>query len=313
MYLLVAGASGFIGRNFLLSTAANTPVIALYRSALDFPDFIRRNGLYHVTPVRVDLENESEISRVTQIARAFDQCVFLAANGDPKLSVNDPRYDLMSNTLTLVSLLRHVSIEKLVYFSSGAVYDGLKGGVSPATPVNPGLPYGISKVASERYVSFFCRAGTVGSAIIVRFFGAYGPFEPQRKIYSRLVRKFGIEKDPHITVYGDGRNLIDAMYVGDAVNAIMLMLAGDSPKGIVDLYSGQPVTIRQVVEEAARIFGLQPSISYEGGAPEYIEFFSIDESMKTLFAFRPTTSLKEGLLKLRATLLREQRQDDPKT
>ena len=76
--------------------------------------------------------------------------------------------------------------------SSGAVYDGLRGAVSPATPVSPRLPYAISKLASEQYLRFFAEhRGTVDSYVNVRFFGAYGPYEAARKITTQWLQGDG--------------------------------------------------------------------------------------------------------------------------
>ena len=90
-----------------------------------------------------------------------------------------------SNTVALVTFLEHCSVNHLVYLSSGAVYDGLVGAVSPETPCSPRLPYAISKLAAEQYVRFFSeRRHRPASYINVRFFGAYGPYEPARKYAS---------------------------------------------------------------------------------------------------------------------------------
>ena len=84
--------------------------------------------------------------------------------------------------MALVTCLEHCPADHVVYVSSGAVYDGLLGPVSPATAVSPRLPYAISKLASEQYLRFFAEhRGSVGSYINVRFFGAYGPYEPRER------------------------------------------------------------------------------------------------------------------------------------
>ena len=60
--------------------------------------------------------------------------------------------------------------------------------VGPDTVLRPTLPYAISKQACENYVRHFRESGRLGSYVIARFFGAFGPYEPERKIYTRLVR-----------------------------------------------------------------------------------------------------------------------------
>ena len=61
---------------------------------------------------------------------------------------------------------------------------------------------------------------------MVRFFGAYGPYEASHKIYTRLVRAFALESRNTYTIYGDGANLIDAMYVDDAIDAVAAHVDG---------------------------------------------------------------------------------------
>ncbi|MBI4682247.1 MAG: NAD(P)-dependent oxidoreductase [Nitrospirae bacterium] len=298
MKILVTGASGFIGRNLLLSLKAEHNVVALYNKSADFPEFLSKNSLKHIVPLQIDLSLQDDIDKVAGISSTFDSCVYLAANGDPAVSAERPAFDLISNSLTLVNLLEKVSFGKFIYFSSGAVYDGIKGAVSPEVAVSPRLPYAISNLASENYIRFFQRIGRIRDAIIVRFFGAYGPYEPSRKIYSRLVRQFGIEQNPRFTIRGNGLNLIDAMYVDDTVHAIHLLLNSQSVDKTLDLYSGRPLSLTELVKSAARVFDLEAEISYEGCVPEYIEFYSADKFMDNNFGFLSSITLKEGLLKL---------------
>ena len=156
MRLVVTGASGFIGRNVLLRAPRDWKIIAVYNRTAGLEAFVAANGLSHVTPVRCDLTSAADALQLSRtIGGRVDAALYLAANGDPAESATRPRWDLESNTVALVTFLEHCAIDHLVYLSSGAVYDGLNGPVSPSTPVTPGLPYAISKLASEQYVRFF--------------------------------------------------------------------------------------------------------------------------------------------------------------
>ena len=298
MNLLVTGASGFIGKNFLLSVKKEWEVLATYWKSIHFPDFLAHQKLNHVVPLRVDLSAMDEIDKIAAIARDFDCCVYLAANGDPAVSVNRPAFDLVSNTLTLVNLLEKIRFGTVIYFSSGAVYDGLKGGVSPKVMVTPKLPYAISNLASESYLKHFQSTKQSQQVFVVRFFGAYGPYEPPRKIYSRLVKRFGFERNPQFTIRGDGQNRIDAMYIDDAIRAIWMLLERSEPSATFDLYSGQALTLTQLVIKAATLFHLEPEITYEGNVPEYIEFYSRDRYFFERYGFTPAVTLEEGLMRL---------------
>src|SRR4029079_5751032 len=85
-----------------------------------------------------------------------DAALYLAANSDPTASASRPRWDLESNAVALINVLEHCPVGHIVYVSSGAVYDGLVGDVTPSTPVDPRLPQPILELAAERDALLFC-------------------------------------------------------------------------------------------------------------------------------------------------------------
>jgi UDP-glucuronate 4-epimerase len=296
--LIIPGASGFIGRNLTLVVPPDWEVIALYHNSLDFPAWVEQEALGHVTPVQCDLVDEAAVRDLAHnVGQDFDACVFLAANGNPAYSVEQPFQDLQATVITLLNFLNHFEVGKLVYFSSGAVYDGLKGLVSPAVTVSPRLPYAITNWACEHYTQAFAHQGRIDQYVNLRFFGAYGPYEPPRKIYTKLVHRFAFEKKPQFSISGDGRNYIDAMYAKDAAQGILAVLESDKGNLTVDFCSGMPLTVNELVRAAARIFGFpEVEIEHTGHVPEYISFYVSSEAMAQLFGFRPQTSLEKGLL-----------------
>jgi nucleoside-diphosphate-sugar epimerase len=278
-------------------------VLTLYHRSGDFETFVAEHALPHVTPVRCNL---LEAFDVRALARAVDgraeAVLYLAANGDPTASVGGPSRDLESNTVALVNFLEQCRVDHLVYLSSGAVYDGLVGQVSPATAVSPRLPYAISKLASERYVQFFAdRRRSVGSFINVRFFGAYGPYEPPRKITTRVLRAIA-SREREIVLRGDGQNLIDFMFVDDAIDGLLMLTRARGASQTVDLASGAPLTLNEVVDAITRALGVRTVIRHEGETEEYIQFRSSDTAMRERFGFLPSISLDAGLKRLAAFL-----------
>ena len=305
MKLLVTGASGFVGRNVLLALPRDWEVVATYHRDASFPDFVRAHGLDHVAPLRIDLADGASVAAVAERFKSYDACVYLAANGDPAHSAHAPVEDLRANALAALEVVTNWTFGHFVFFSSGAVYDGLQGAVDPASALAPTLPYAISKWASERYVLHARKKGRIGQASVVRFFGAYGPYEAERKIYGRLVRQFAFARAPKFTIRGDGRNLIDAMYIDDTVRAIRSILDKARETRTFDLYSGQPLTLKDLVTRAARLFGLEAQIELVGEVPEYIEFRSTDRTMASDFGFEPAIELSEGLTRFRDWMARE--------
>lgn len=294
MRVIVTGASGFIGRNLLLKAPRDWTVLALYhQTPLDA--FVSEHGLHHVRPLRCDLHSAADLEAVTRaVGGRADAVMYLAANGDPAASSERPLWDLESNTTALVNFLEQCAADHLVYVSSGAVYDGLVGPVSPDCPVSPGLPYAISKLASEQYVRFFAeRRPSLGSYINVRFFGAYGPYEAARKITTRWLRGMAAGQREFV-IRGDGRNLIDFMYVDDAVEGFLTLLKARGTSTTLDFASGAPISVDEVVQAMARALGVDIVIRHEGTVPEYIQFHTVDRTMRERFGVVPSIPFDAG-------------------
>lgn len=275
MKVLITGSAGFIGKNLIAAVPKDWSLHLLHH-----------NKVFDQVPLQ-----------------HMDLGIHLAGNGDPTLSVTNCSYDLDANVAYTLKLFDRFDFDKFIYFSSGAVYDGLIGAVNPLkTRVDPKLPYAISKLATEQYLKYFAKRGHIKELIIVRFFGAYGPHEQKRKIYTNLVRQFGINHKSEFTIRGDGENLINAMYVDDAIKAILQLVERMPNQGIIDLYAGWPTTILQLVNTVAEIFDINPEIKFEGETVEPIRFWSTDMA----FPFHPETSLKDGLYKLKEWLIKQE-------
>jgi UDP-glucose 4-epimerase len=299
MRVVVTGASGFIGHNVLLRAPREWTIHAVYHATPGLEAFVKDHGLTNVTPVKCDLLSEADVRSLARtIGGTPDAMLYLAANGDPAASAARPRWDLESNTVALVNTLEHCPADHVVYLSSGAVYDGLRGEVRPGTPVFPKLPYAISKLASEHYLQFFCEhRRTVASFVNVRFFGAYGPYEAERKITTKWLRALA-RGEREFVIRGDGRNLIDFMYVDDAVDGLLTLIKARGERLTVDFASGAPVSINDIVTTMSAALGVKVAIRHEGTVPEYIEFRSADTTMRERFGFSPATAFADGLKRL---------------
>lgn len=271
-------------------------ITAGYFSNQDFPEWIKRFNLEKkVSLLQCDLTQEDQVKT---IARKFDVVIHLAANGDPAWSVAHPEEDFRKNALSTKYIVQHLNYDRLVYFSSGAVYDGLKGEINPKVKVHqPKLPYAVSNLAAESFISNLSKKER--GYVIVRFFGAYGPHEPARKIYTKLVNTFALEKKNFFTIRGNGSNLIDAMYVEDTCEIIRRIAEKPIVENILDVGCGCPLTLKQLVEQAAAIFNIQNlDLRCEGNVPEYIEFRMNAEPLRRIYDFKPKITLQDGLMRL---------------
>lgn len=308
MNLLVTGASGFLGRNLLLRAPADWRIVAVYCKDDGFPQFVADLDRPNIVPAQCNLASTPDVARLAREHGAeWDSCLYLAGKVDIPWSVREPKGDLLANTIPVLNLLDLVRVAKFVYFSSGAVYDGSRGEVEPDSPLAPTLPYAVSKLASEHYIRFHHqRRASIGKYFIVRFFGAYGPYEAEHKIYTKLIRTLGIEKQNHYTIYGDGTNLIDAMHVDDAVEAVRRILIGDHWNQTVNLAGGHPRRIDELVHAVGAALGVgSVRIHRNSVANERNEFWGSVREMRELFGFRPSVDLADGVCRFRDFLARD--------
>jgi nucleoside-diphosphate-sugar epimerase len=307
MNLLVTGASGFLGRNLLAQAPPGCRITAVFNRDKGFIDFVSslRNG-GNIVPVQCDLTDRAHVGAMFDfVGSEWDCCLHLAATVDIPWSVREPRQDLMWNAGVLLNVLEFIRADRFIYFSSGAVYDGLNGEARPDARLSPTLPYAIAKLACERYVEFHRqRRGNIARSLIVRFFGAYGPYEAAHKVYTRLVQTFAIEGSDTYGLYGDGQNLIDAMYVDDAVEAVRRMIEGKHWNHTINLAAGSPMTIESLVTRAGAALGVPfPKICKQGVANEHNDFWGSTAEMRELYGFEAKTPIEEGIVRFRDFLV----------
>jgi UDP-glucose 4-epimerase len=144
----------------------------------------------------------------------------------------------------------------------------------------------------------------VDSYVNVRFFGAYGPYEAPRKVTTRWLQALAAGQREFV-VRGDGENLIDFMYVDDAVDGMLTLLKAAGVRETVDFASGTPVSINQLVHAMAAVLGVPVTVGHEGEVAEYIKFRSADTTMRERFGSRPTVSFDDGLRRLSEFLAKE--------
>ncbi len=266
--------------------------MATYNTDASFPAYV--GELKNVTVRACDLRDEEKVRQVMVEYKDFDNCAYLASDTRVAYLTTDQPSDVKNNILPMANFAKHYSGGPTIFFSSGSVYMGQVGAVSHAT-IHPSIPYSISKFAQELYLE---HAAKLSGYAIVRFFGAYGPHEAERKVTNRLLLAIDSAGDEvEFTVYGDGGNLIDVMYVDDTINAIQGILGSKKRNVTVDLCGGSALPINEFVQTIVRAFGKKAKIMHTGVSPEYVQFRASTEGFKREFGYSPTTSLEEGARK----------------
>lgn len=306
MKLLLTGASGFIGKNFLELAPKDIEIIGLYNKSSDIGKFVKEKNLKNVELHKCDLTDKKETENLfDKIGKNFEYCLFLAGNVNVPLSKSNPNKDLDMTAGSLINVLQSCDkIERLVYLSTAGVYDGLKGEVTADAKLNPTVPYCISKLMAEQYVRFYLSIGKIAQYVILRFGGAFGKYS-EKKFMTKLVHDICIQNKKTIEIYGDGANIINVMYAKDAVKALIACIK--STKSNITCNLGQEnMTITKTAEKVAKIFNKEVDIKYIPKLKEqkYITF-KIKVDFNEIFDFKPDYSFEEGIKEFRQSLKNE--------
>jgi UDP-glucose 4-epimerase len=300
MRVLVTGGAGFIGSHLVDALLNRGDEVALLDHLKRTPrpwftTALARGARLHVADVR-------ELTAVRQAfaAERPDVVLHLAAQVDVRRSVADPPLDVQVNVAGTVSVLeaaREVGVGRIVLASSAAAYgDPERLPTAEDAPIAPLSPYGTSKAAAEWYLAQYSRLYSV-SAVALRMANVYGPRQdPHRE--SGVIAIFcgaAAERRP-VTVFGDGAQTRDYVYVGDVVDA-WITAAESDVTGAVNISTGTETTLLELVE----LLGVDHEI--KAGRAGEIGRSCLDPGRAAReLGWRPRVPLADGLRRTREAL-----------
>jgi UDP-glucose 4-epimerase len=178
----------------------------------------------------------------------IETIIHLAAQTSVPKSVDNPLYDVRQNidgTIHLLQLANELGVERFIFASSAAVYgdhDCLP--ISEEVNLSPTSPYGITKMAGEKYVEIYCKLYNI-SYIIFRYANVFGPKQTsdgEGGVIKIFFDKMLNGESP--IIYGDGNQTRDFIYVEDIARAHLMAL--DAPSGIYNVSTNTETSINQL-------------------------------------------------------------------
>jgi UDP-glucose 4-epimerase len=253
---LVTGGAGFIGSHSVEALlAAGAEVVVLD----NFSGGKRANlpaATQRLTVVEGDVRDPGAIARA--IAGAT-HVLHLAAQVSVRASVEDPPNSCSQNVLGFVNVLdaaRRAGVKRVAYASSAAVYGTPRElPLTEASPTAPISPYGLEKLIDEQYAALF--GELYGLATLgLRYFNVYGPRQDPRSQYAGVISRFAeaIAEGSPLTVFGDGGQTRDFVFVGDVARANVAALSANAT-GIANIGTGTSVTLLELVAALERVSG----------------------------------------------------------
>jgi UDP-glucose 4-epimerase len=306
MKVLVTGGAGFIG-----SHVADAYVRAGHEVFVvdDLSSGKRENVAPDATFVEADIASP-EVAELIR-GEGFDLVNNHAAQIDVRVSVTDPRRDAATNLDGLLNLLeaaRDAGTRRFIHVSSGGVVYG-EPELRPTPERYPKLPlspYGVTKLAGEYYLNYYRRIQEM-EYVALRYGNVFGPRQDPHGeagviaiFCNRLLAGEGL------TIFGDGEQTRDYVYVHDVVAANMLVsqmsLPGtpddarpDLDEWAFNVGTGVGTSVNRLADLLERIADATPSREYRNERPGELRHSTLDASKLGTRGWAPSRSLSEGL------------------
>ncbi len=299
--VLVTGGAGFIGSHLVDALVGAEHEVAV----VDNLSSGRRENLASsltsskVAFFQVDIEDKAELDRVFE--RFRPKVVYhLAAQTSVRRSTERPGEDAAVNVVGSVNVLDacvHHGVKKVVYASSGGAIYGEPEylPVKEDHPVCPLSPYGLSKYTVEGYLRLYAEMHGLRYSVL-RYPNVYGPRQDpygEAGVVAIFSRCLLAGERP--TVFGDGRQTRDYVYVSDVVAGSLLCLdRGDG--GIYNLGWGHEVSVLELLGELQRVLGTEIPPLHHVPRPGEVRRICLDASrVRAELGWRPEVALPEGL------------------
>jgi UDP-glucose 4-epimerase len=264
MHVLVTGGAGFIGSHvteLLLERGHRVRVIDDLSSG-------RREHVPAEAEFIWDSVTEAETCR--HAVAGVDAVVHLAAIASVARSVEAPSATHPVNlgaTIRLAEAAAAAGVVRFVYASTAAVYGTVEREAHRETdPVAPITPYAIDKLAGESYLRFFADEHGL-DARALRFFNVYGPRQLASSPYSGVIARFAtaLLEDEPVTVFGDGEQTRDFIYVGDVARIVahhVEELDAPAQMRVMNVCNGTSTSLNELIGVLAPAAGRRAEIRY---------------------------------------------------
>ena len=294
---LVTGGAGFIGSHIIHALLQQGAFVRVL-------DNFSTGRMENVEGLKVEkLEGDiRDTAKVTEAVQGIDVIFHEAAFVSVPQSMQDPLncFDInQRGTEILLEAARKAGVGRVVLASSAAVYGDLD--VVPLdenVPLQPLSPYAVSKRVDELYAEMYTRSFGL-DVVALRYFNVYGPRQRPDSMYAAAVPIFArrLLDDKSITIYGDGSQTRDLVYVGDVVRANLAASEHPAAAGqVFNVCTGDETRVIDLAETLRGLFPNAPAVEFAPARPGDI-YRSLGSPAKAaeLLGFKAQTDLCTGL------------------
>lgn len=294
---MVTGGAGFIGSHIVDLLIVNEFDVAVV-------DDFSTGKRFHVNPSARVYECDIRLPELNSIVyREQPECiVHHAAHIDVRRSVSDPTLDGDVNIIGSVNLLecaRRNGVRKIVYASTAAVYGNpLYLPIDEEHSIRPTSPYGLSKYTVEKYLDIYSELYGLKYTVL-RYSNVYGPRQdPLGEGGVVAIFANRILSRQHCTIYGDGEQTRDFVYVEDVARANLLAIDhGDN--AVINVSCQTETSINDLVNRMKELTGREVRVTYAPERPGEIRRSVLkNERARELLGWTPVHDVSSGVKKL---------------
>ncbi len=288
MRALVTGGAGFIGSHLVDTLVSEGFEVII----LD--DLSSGNNQNINKKAKFVLGSILDRSAVSNSIGKCDFVFHLAAQVSVPKSVSNPdetyKINVDGTKIVLEESLK-AGVKKVIIASSAAVYGNSNLPLKETDTLDPQNPYGISKMKCEYLASEFVKQGL--SVVCLRYFNVYGPRQSVGAVISNFMRSIVSSKP--ITIFGDGNQVRDYVFVSDVVSANILAAKKAPPGSILNVGTGVATSLLEVLSIIGVSSGVKPLVQFKPVRDGDVSYSCSDISQIAKLGFKPSTMIKDGL------------------
>ena len=294
MNVLVTGGAGFIGSHTVdLCVANGYNVVVVDDLSKGRSENINSQAKFYQLDIRSPKLQEIMTSeKITAV-------IHLAAQSDVQTSQENPTFDAAVNimgTLHVLEASKVAGVKSIVYASSAAVY-----GEPQYLPIDEEHPlhgqsgYGISKQVPEKYLALYQSLHKLDFTAF-RYANVYGPRQDasgEGGVVAIFTHK--LARGEQVTIFGDGEQTRDFVYVGDVAQANVLALQKTTNR-VLNVSTNQATSVNELYQRVTQFIGTKKTPQYVAAKPGDIkDSFLANMALREAFGWEPKTALADGL------------------
>lgn len=297
--ILITGAAGFIGSNFLRYFLNRHPEYEIinydllnYAGNLDNLKDCEKNPRY--TFIKGDI---CDAEKVNEVMKGAEAVINFAAQTHVDRSILDSSEFVSTNVLgtqVLLEAAKNSAVSCFLQISTDEVYGSIKkGSFFETSPLLPNSPYAASKASADLLARSYFITHKL-PVLIVRSSNNFGPYQYPEKVIPLFITN-ALEDKP-LPLYGDGKNVRDWLYVIDNARAIERVFLTGEKGGIYNIGAGNEITNKELTALILKIMKKPKSlIKFVNDRPAHDRRYSVDISKLKKLGFKPLYNFEDAI------------------